>query len=399
MAPSRAVKRIRAEDQCSFWENDDDGVYLVIKLKSGKSLKSRGWPWVQHSVRGILGDRDKLSKASFQNDGSLLVKTKSVTQTEKLMKAQSFGAEVCTVEKEGRLNTSRGTIHAFDLVDLSEDEIVQWLADFGVVGAKRFTRLVNGQRKNTPTVLVTFDKPTCPNRLDFDYVSYHVRPYIPNPLICHKCGKFGHAEMRRRAEEATCLTCSKTKHEGPCTPKCVNCGATGHTCRSRECPIWGKEREICKLKVEKDISYAHARREYELAHQTPVIRPYASVVRSQTAPQGQDTGAATGLQDRVEKLEEKVDKMISLLNKLLERQTETPAIPVVQNIRNQHTEPQTETDKDTDTICPPPSDTICPPTKTPSARLWRPRPPSARVWRPGPPPTRLWRSGPPSARL
>ena len=38
--------------------------------------------------------------------------------------------------------------------------------------------------------------------------------------------------------------------------------------------------------------------------------------------------------------------MISLLNKLLERQTGTPANAVVQNIRNQQTEPQTETDKD-----------------------------------------------------
>ena len=56
------------------------------------------------------------------------------------------------------------------------------------------------------------------------------------------------------------------------------------------------------------ISHAHARREPHLAHQTPVIRPYAAVVRSQTIPQGQDTGAATGLQDRVEKLEEKLIK-------------------------------------------------------------------------------------------
>ena len=93
-------------------------------------------------MREILGDRENLSKASFQNDGSLLVKTKSVTHTEKLMKTHSFGTEECTVEKEVRPNTSRDTIQvpsSFDLVDLSEDEIVQWLADFGVVRAKRFT--------------------------------------------------------------------------------------------------------------------------------------------------------------------------------------------------------------------------------------------------------------------
>ena len=139
-----------------------------------------GWPYVQQCVRGILGDQ-KVQKARFQNDGSLLVKTCNEAQTEKLLKATLFGAEECTIVRDGRLNSSRGTTDAFDLMELTDDEVVGWLRDFGVIAAKRFTRRSNGCLENTPTLLLTFNKPTCPNKLELDYVTYHVRRHIPKP--------------------------------------------------------------------------------------------------------------------------------------------------------------------------------------------------------------------------
>ena len=317
MASSRAIKRTRADDRIeNFWDmnQSDAGTYLTVKLRHGKTLKGRGWPYIQQCVRGILGDQ-KLQKASFQGDGSLLVKTASDKQTEKLLKATVFGAEACDIQRDDRLNKSRGTIHAFDLIELTEDEVVGWLKDFGVVAAKRFTRRVDGFTENTPTILLTFNKPTCPNKLELDYVTYHVRRHVPNPLICHKCGHFGHAEARCSAE-AVCLNCAGACHEGQCQPKCVNCGQIGHSCRSRECLMWKKEREICELKVDRDVSYAHARRIYAEAHQPPTVRPYASVVRGQ----GDAPGSDTGLRGRVDKMEQKIDKLISLLDKLISQQ-------------------------------------------------------------------------------
>ena len=315
------MKRTRADDRIEyFWDENrtDGGMYLTIKLRHGKTLKGRGWPYIQQCIRGILGDQ-KLQKASFQSDGSLLVKTSSDKQTEKLLKVTAFGAEACDVNRDERLNKSRGTIHAFDLLELTEDEVVGWLKDFGVIAAKRFTRRVDGHPENTPTLLLTFNKPTCPNKIELDYVTYHIRRHIPNPLICHRCGQFGHAEARCRAA-AVCLNCAGEIHEGQCQPKCVNCGNTGHSCRSRECSVWKKEREICVMKVDRDISYAHARRIYAETHQTPIVRPYASVVRGQGDAPGQDTG----LRGRVEKLEQKMDKLISLLDTLISQQVATP---------------------------------------------------------------------------
>ena len=85
------------------------------------------------------------------------------------------------VLRDHRLNQSRGTTQAYDLLDLSEDEVVGLLGEFGVVGAKRFTREKNGKVENTATTLLTFERPSCPPKLQLDYVTYHVHQYIPSP--------------------------------------------------------------------------------------------------------------------------------------------------------------------------------------------------------------------------
>ena len=61
----------------NFWEGEDDnGHYLTVKLKSGRPLRSRGWPWVQQCIRGVLGQgpQGKVAKANFLKNGELLLK-------------------------------------------------------------------------------------------------------------------------------------------------------------------------------------------------------------------------------------------------------------------------------------------------------------------------------------
>ena len=187
-------KRRRGEDVTEQFFGDppflSDGSYLKISLKSDKPVKSKGWPWIQSAVRGVIG-RDKVEKASFLRDGSLLVKTKNDTQTKKLLQANALLGEACEVTRDPKLNTSKGTIQAYDLLDLTEDEVTEWLSEFGVVGAKRFTRRSAGKVEPTPTLLLTFDMPTCPQKIELDYVTYHIKKYIPNPLMCFNCGEFG----------------------------------------------------------------------------------------------------------------------------------------------------------------------------------------------------------------
>ena len=310
----RPGKRLRGEDITDevFGNNSGTGSYLRLVLKSEKSLKSRGWPWVQTCLRGILG-KEKLDKANFLRDGSLMVKTKNPSQTEKLMGLKQMMGEACEVFRDQKLNTSRGTIRAYDLEDLSDDEIVQWLGEFGVVQAKRFTRRVAGNTVPTPTVLLTFDMPTCPEKIQLDYITYHVKKHIPSPLMCFKCGQYGHPEKRCN-NERRCLKCGELEHAGMCEVKCMSCGDTGHTCRSHECKTWKKENEICKLKVELEVSYAEARKHYENTYKPPQLQSYSEMVRMPSDHRaGED-----GLKKKVEQLEKKIDEMSVLLTRMAE---------------------------------------------------------------------------------
>ena len=321
MSHNRPPKRGR-QDDLFFTRTGDElyGSYIRVALKSGKPIKSKGWPWVQACVRGILGGQEKVEKASLLGDGCLLLKTKTQKQTEKLLKATFFGDEECEVVRDSRLNQSRGTIHAYDMIDLSESEVVGWLKEFGVNSAKRFTRKKDGVTENTPMILLTFDRPTCPDKLTLDCVNvtYHVHPYVPNPLMCFGCGRYGHTEVRCTREKV-CLRCGQSKHDGECAAKCVNCGKQGHSCLARECEVWMKEKEICRIKTEQDISYPQARKQYETYHDQPTpagARTFATAVRTPSVMGKQEEE----LREKVNKLETQMTEMITMMKEMLLKQ-------------------------------------------------------------------------------
>ena len=314
MVVRRTGKRLRGEDVTEEFLGTPSysGSYLKVSLKSNKAVKSKGWPWVQAAIRGVLG-QEKVEKANFLRDGSLLVKTKSQAQTDKLLSTDLLMGEGCEVVRDSRLNTSKGTIHAYDLLDLSDDEIVQWLSDFGVVGAKRFTRRTDGRVEPTPTILLTFDMPTCPQKLELDYVTYHVKKHVPNPLMCYRCGEYGHPELRC-SNRKRCFKCGGEEHSGDCHTKCLHCDSTAHSCRSRECPKWIKEKTICDIKVEHEVSYGEARRRYNSTQHPPTLKSYSDVVRVPSEQQG-----GSDLKEKVERLEKKIDKMADLIFSLTQQ--------------------------------------------------------------------------------
>ena len=119
------MKRVRTEDLFSTQPaRGHSGSYLRLALTSGTAFRSKGWPWVQMCMRGILGGKERVEKANMLADGSMIVKTQNHKQTEKLMKAKKFGDEDCEVVSDPKLNSSRGTITAYDLLELTESEVV-----------------------------------------------------------------------------------------------------------------------------------------------------------------------------------------------------------------------------------------------------------------------------------
>ena len=102
----------------------------------------------------------------------------------------------------------------------------------------------NDQIISTDTYILTFAKSYIPKELKVGYNLIKVNPYIPNPLRCYNCQKFGHHEQNC-AKTAICKTCgeSGSDHlELSCTkpPKCANCPGN-HSADSRDCIAWKRK--------------------------------------------------------------------------------------------------------------------------------------------------------------
>ena len=185
-----------------------------------------------------------------------------------------------TVETHRTKNFSRGVIFCLDLEGVSDGEIEEGLAEFGVIAARRIRTKRGGEFVQTHSVILTFNSTDLPREVKVGYLSVKVRPYVPAPMRCFRCLRFGHTRDSCR-NRPTCGKCAATDHTSDdCpaeTPRCVNCDDTQipHSAFDRRCPSYLREKEILSLKVTERLSFREARDRYNAAHPR---RSYASVV-------------------------------------------------------------------------------------------------------------------------
>ena len=91
-------------------------------------------------------------------------------------------------------------------------------------------------------------------------MSYIVREYIPPPLRCFKCQRFGHVAGQCRGK-LRCAKCGGEHEYGKCGKddvlKCCNCGGQ-HSAVYGGCEKQREAKEVQKIKVTYKVSYADA---------------------------------------------------------------------------------------------------------------------------------------------
>ena len=91
-----------------------------------------------------------------------------------------------------------------------------------------------------------------------------VSQFIPNPVRCYKCQKFGDTKFNCRKNEV-CNICEKEDHTDSqqCTneAKCVNCQAN-HASNDTTCPKW--KEEIQRIKAERGITYTETKKQMDI---------------------------------------------------------------------------------------------------------------------------------------
>ena len=107
-----------------------------------------------------------------------------------------------------------------------------------------------------------------------------VKRYIPNPLRCFQCQEFGHSKKFCK-KQLRCWKCGSEGHDGSdCSAEnkcCVNCKGD-HYSSSKSCPVWIIEKEIQRVKTEKNLPYGEAKRLVSPPSSSPATSSYASAV-------------------------------------------------------------------------------------------------------------------------
>lgn len=202
----------------------------------------------------------KVAAVRKVKDG-LIVEVFNANQVTSMMNMKALCDIPVTVVKHSTLNYSKGVVTCRDLLNCSLEEIKSELAAQGVVDVRRITTRRDGNVINTTSLVLTFDSPKLPTRIQAAMYSLNVRAYIPNPLRCFRCQQFGHTALK--CNRPHICACGKTSHEGtPCTGpvKCVNCNGN-HSARSRDCPKFKEEMAFMEYMTINKCSFGEARKQ------------------------------------------------------------------------------------------------------------------------------------------
>ena len=251
--------------------------FIVIESLEEKPMSKVSPFIIEKQINSILGTPKSVKKLK---NGNLLVECYNKTQAENLLKHKTFFNIKVKIYPHPTLNSCKGVIRCPELALCKDtEEIKANLKTRGVTDVYRIKTKRNGSLVPTNSYILTFNSPVLPNNLIINYQQYSIQPYIPNPLRCFQCQKFGHHIKNCRADPV-CSKCAEKGHtfdECQNEAKCVNCGKN-HPSFSKVCEIWKKEKQIQKLKVEKNITFEQARKEVE--NLTPSNKPsYAEVVK------------------------------------------------------------------------------------------------------------------------
>ncbi|XP_041376689.1 uncharacterized protein LOC121389145 [Gigantopelta aegis] len=239
--------------------------FLVISSTDDGALKKLSPFAIQKGLVGLAGEPKNVTKIK---NGSLLV--------ECLLKSTILANIRINVLPHTSLNSSKGVVRCRDLEGVSDEEICDNLTSQDVTVVRRIKVRRNNELVPTNTFILTFSTPTLPHSIKAGYLNIPVEPFIPNPLRCFKCQKYGHGQNTCRGK-LTCARCGQFDHDSKTCKKdlvCTNCKGD-HFAYSRECPMWKKEKKVQEVRVEKRLTFADARKLVERFQPARVAASYA----------------------------------------------------------------------------------------------------------------------------
>jgi len=149
------------------------------------------------------------------------------------------------------------------LPHLEQDSLPDILEELKPQGIIALRKLYNDPRKaHSPIYVITCIGNECPEYIKIAYLKCKIKKYYPSPLRCGNCFRWGHTTASCTSA-MVCSHCSQKGHKKEnCETeeaKCINC-QEAHDSKSKDCRKYQKELQICKIKVDQNISFREARK-------------------------------------------------------------------------------------------------------------------------------------------
>lgn len=268
---NKGNKRVRNEKD-NDTESEEEGQAMIQKEREEKyvviirfneknqgSMKKVSPLVLTTTLANKIGD---IEYAKVLNDGNLLVRCADAVQMEKALKVKEIGK--CKVDNTGRVGDrmgggSTGVITGVP-ISVSMEELKKNIKGGKVLNVQRLKSAKEGVMRDSETVTVEFEGEHVPKKVFLGFMSYPVRLFVPKPMRCYNCQRFGHT-AKNCNRQRRCARCGGDHEYGKCgtgiAPKCCSCGGA-HNVAYGGCEIMRRETNIQKIIVEKRLSYAEA---------------------------------------------------------------------------------------------------------------------------------------------
>ena len=178
--------------------------FIVLESLDEKQLTKLNPIVIEKTISGIV----KPISVKKLNNGTLLIEVDKKTYADNLLKMKTFAGLKIKAFPHISLNSSKGVVRSSELSLCTLDEIKTYLKPQGVSDVKRISIKRNDEIINTNTYIFTFNKSQLPKEIKVGYSLIKINPYIPNPLRCYNCQKFGHHETKC-IKSAVCKKCGE----------------------------------------------------------------------------------------------------------------------------------------------------------------------------------------------
>ena len=183
-------------------------------------------------------------------NGMLNIVCKSEEQSVKYQQITTLAGVTVEVKGNEILNKSKGVIREQLLASATREDIIQEFEAQGVIDAYRFKKRINGELKDTQSILVTFNTPQPPEYLTSYWMKFDVFKYNEKPRKCFNCQMFGHG-IKFCKRDYACPNCSenheKTEEKCERDPKCINCNES-HKTNEKSCEAKSFEEELISIR-------------------------------------------------------------------------------------------------------------------------------------------------------